>query len=160
MFQEFYLRRARSIFVTAAIAGLRPLRVVPVSIVVVDEVSQIKEIEVLNATVRHLTNRLLKKIAYFNDQAQLGPYFQRHEHSEFGGSMTKSLLNRLIESKFPYYMLTAQRRMHPDIGDLVNSNFYQVACEQASLPSIIQKRGSSEIGHATNGTSITANQYG
>ena len=123
--QKFYLRRARGIFVNAATAGVQPLRVVPVSIVVVDEASQIKEIEVLNATVRHMANSRLRKIAQFGDQAQLGPHCQSHKQSEFEDSTTMSLFDRLIESGFPCYMLTTQRRMHPDIVDLVNNNFYE-----------------------------------
>lgn len=36
----------------------------------------------------------------------------------------RSLMQRLIESKYPYSMLKTQRRMHPDIVDFPNRHFY------------------------------------
>lgn len=122
--QKFYMSRASVIFVIATTAGIRSCRAFPAALVVIDESSQLKEIESLNAIVRHMSRDRLGKVVILDDQQQLPPTIPSMMYSEFGHSATMALMTRLIAAGHSYTMLTLQHRMHPHIVELINQNFY------------------------------------
>ena len=121
--QKYYLQRARGVFLTASMAGSRACRVIPVQCVLLDEASQIKEAEALNAIVRHLPT--LRKVVLLGDHKQLPPTIISAHISEFGDSAKLSLMHRMILAGHAHTMLVEQHRMHPHIADIVNELFYE-----------------------------------
>jgi len=120
--QKFYLQKARCLFVTASTAGARACRWARIRVVFIDEASQIKEAETLNAWCRHLSN--LQKLALFGDHQQLRATVKSYFVSEFGPTAQTSLMYRQIQIGHPFTMLTEQHRMHPHIAELVNRLIY------------------------------------
>lgn len=123
--QKHYLERARGIFVTAAVAGSRACRVVPVQVVMMDETSQIKEVEALNAIVRHAAYGRLQKYVILGDHQQLPPTVLARMMSEFVNSTSMSIMYRFILAGYPFVMLRVQYRMHPDIVEIINKLVYK-----------------------------------
>lgn len=121
--QKYYLGKARCLFVTASTAGARACRLAPITVVFIDEASQIKEAETLNAWCRHLSR--LQKLALFGDHQQLRATVKSFHVSEFGLTAQTSLMYRQIQIGHPFTMLTEQYRMHPHIAELVNTLIYQ-----------------------------------
>lgn len=66
---KFYIERADLIMCTSSMASSRPVRVYRLLHIVIDEVSQLKDHDFINATARFMTT---KKVSMFGDQAQLG----------------------------------------------------------------------------------------
>ncbi len=122
--QQFYMARARCLFVTAATAGTKQCRVFRPWIVMQDESSQVKEVETLNPAVRHVRHGMLKKLILLGDTHQLPPCVRAFLVSEFGLSALMPLMTRLIAVGHPYVRLLEQFRMHPDISALVSQLFY------------------------------------
>lgn len=121
--QKFYLAEARCIFVTASTADARACRWASITVVFIDEASQIKETETLNAWCRHLGR--LQKLALFRDHQQLRATVKSFNVSEFGPTAQTSLMFRQIQIGQPFIMLTEQYRMHPHIAHLVNTLIYE-----------------------------------
>lgn len=46
---------------------------------------------------------------------------------------TKSLFKRLMDAKYPYYMMNCQYRMHPDISAFPSKNFYNGKLNDADV---------------------------
>ena len=122
--QKFYLEHARGIFATASTLGSRAAHVVPVRTVLIDDAAQIKEVDSLNAFVRHLAYGKLQKLSLFGDHFQLPPTVLAKYVSEFAKSTELSLMHRLVLAGYDYTMLTEQYRMHPDIASIVGKLFY------------------------------------
>lgn len=120
--QKFYLEEARCIFVTASTASSKACRGIGIQVVLIDESSQIKEVDTLNAWARHLPK--LGKLGVIRDQKQLGATIPSSEMSEFAAIAQMSLMERLIEAGHPYTMMCEQYRMHPHISHLVNTLIY------------------------------------
>ena len=135
--QKYYLERARGIFVTAAVAGSRACRVVPVQVVMMDETSQIKEVEALNAIVRHAAYGRLEKFVILGDHQQLPPTVLARMMSEFVNSTSLSIMYRFILAGYPFVMLRVQYRMHPHIVEIINKLVYKGALQTA--PSAINR---------------------
>ena len=89
-----------------------------------NEGSQIKEVEVLNALVRHLANNKLLKVIFLGDFKQLPPTVKSLLVSEFGLTALLPPMERMIRAGVPYIMLVTQYRMHPDIVEIVTFLFY------------------------------------
>ena len=81
--------------------------------VIIDEASQAKEIEVLQAI------KNAKQVVMIGDQMQLGPVFK----GEIDGP--DSMFYRLILGGLPYIMLNKQYRMHAKILKMPNQLFYE-----------------------------------
>lgn len=120
--QKFYLEEARWIFVTASTASSKACRGIGIHVVLIDESSQIKEVDTLNAWARHLPK--LGKLGVIGDPKQLGATIPSSEMSEFAAIAQMSLMERLIEAGHPYTMMCEQYRMHPHISHLVNTLVY------------------------------------
>jgi len=145
--QKSHLEKARCLFVTASTAGARACRWARIRVVFIDEASQIKEAETLNAWCRHLS--ILQKLALFGDHQQLRATVKPYFVSEFGPAAQTSLMYRQIQIGHPFTMLTEhalsniniiylliiplrrgrcsttkQYRMHPHIAELVNRLIY------------------------------------
>lgn len=120
--QKFYLDVARGLFVTASTASSKCCRGMPIRVVLIDEASQIKKVDTLNAWGRH-TGRLIK-LAIFGDQNQLPATIPSFPVSEFDPAAKMSIMHRQIQAGHPHTMLLEQYRMHPHISQLVNMLVY------------------------------------
>ncbi|KAL8988540.1 MAG: hypothetical protein Q9177_002404 [Variospora cf. flavescens] len=123
--QKEILRRAEVVFITADSAGHRAATLCHVNLVIVDEASQLREYQVVNATARHVISGAIKKLALFGDQKQLGPLILRHHVNEFSQIASQGHMQRQVGLGQPYLMLTEQFRMHPHISAFVSQRFYE-----------------------------------
>lgn len=67
--QKYYLEKARCLLVTVSTAGARACRWAPIAVVFIDDASQVKEAETLNAWCRHLTK--LQRLVILGNHQQL-----------------------------------------------------------------------------------------
>ena len=105
-------------------AGVRACQVVFVISVIVDEASQIKEVDTLNAFVRHMAFNHLHKLILFGDHQQLKPTVPSAKVSEFAHSTEMPLMTCFIKAGHFYKMLNEQYRMHFHIAKIVNRIIY------------------------------------
>ena len=122
--RKFYLRHARCVFVTTSTAGSKAVRDFKADVVILDEASQLKKVDALNAFVRLLANRRLNKLILVGDPAQLPPTILADLRSEFTEFAKVSIQSRPMKAGHPFIKLTMQYRMHKYIAELVNANFY------------------------------------
>ncbi|KAL2834982.1 P-loop containing nucleoside triphosphate hydrolase protein [Aspergillus cavernicola] len=120
--QEFYLTEAKVVFCTASTASRRALRGFKPTVLIIEEASQIPESICLIPMIRYYPS--LGRIVLSGDTAQLPPVITSDGHNEFLESEKLSLFERLLSSGIPDIMLLTQYRMHPDIANFVNTEFY------------------------------------
>ncbi|KAL8945387.1 MAG: hypothetical protein Q9211_000096 [Gyalolechia sp. 1 TL-2023] len=122
--QKEILSKADVVFVVADTASMRPLMWHTADLVILDEASQLKDYQVVNATARHLKMGKLQKLALFGDQAQLGPTVLCTTVSEFADMAAKGFMKAQIDRGQPHGQLTEQFRSHPHISGFVSHVFY------------------------------------
>lgn len=96
--QKYYYERARGIFVTAATAGIRALRVAKIQFVIVEKASQIRKLKFLNKTVYNLLNARFRRVSLLGDQMQLPPTYIAMLISKFGLATIILLMECLLNA--------------------------------------------------------------
>ena len=89
-----------------------------------NEVSQIKEINTLNAFMKHMIFNHLHKLIFFNNHQQLKSTVFSIKISEFVHSTEMSLMIHFIKVNHFYKMLNEQYHMHSHIIKIVNHIIY------------------------------------
>ena len=89
-----------------------------------NEVSQIKKVNTLNAFVRYMTFNCLHKLILFNDHQQLKSTVFNAKILKFAHSTKMSLMTHFIKTDHFYKMLNEQYHMHFHIAEIVNCIIY------------------------------------
>ena len=116
---KFFIKNARMIITmcTAGMASSKHVRVFPAQHIILDEASQMKEYETVNASARFHT---AQKISFFGDQQQLPPTHPEVGESEFTNT---TFFERLISVGHEVHLLRRQYRMNPEIARFVSQAF-------------------------------------
>ena len=119
--KRFYANGSRVLFVTTASSAAKFLKQCRRDVLLVDEVSQVKEYEFVACVARMLPH--LQKVVMLGDPRQRSPFVADEEHNEFARTTAMSPMTRLIDSGVEYVTLRVQYRMCPDIAQFVNEAF-------------------------------------
>ncbi|KAL8944149.1 MAG: hypothetical protein Q9216_000654 [Gyalolechia sp. 2 TL-2023] len=133
--QKEMLAHADGVLVVADTASMRPLMWNTADFVILDETSQLKEYQVVNAAARHLKKSKLQKIALFGDQTQLGPTVLGSKVNGFATMAGTGYMEIQVDRGQPYGQLTEQFWSHPHISSFISESFYNG--QSTDYPSVL-----------------------
>ncbi|KAL8723026.1 MAG: hypothetical protein Q9181_007367 [Wetmoreana brouardii] len=138
---KYYLKEADIILVTADSSGQKALSAFKAAIVAIDEASQLRVSQVVNATARHVRSwgDSLMSLALFGDHKQLGPHNFSFGKNKFGALSRESYMEWQVTGlRNPTQLLTTQYRSDPEIANFVSQMFYDGRVVNA--PMVQQRR--------------------